>query len=146
MTKPLERSITVLHHELAIMSGYIERSIDNMAKVIETRDGALIAQVVEDDDLIDQAHRAALHLYYCPLQTLRTGSAGDHGYFQDHYRSGAYRRSLLRYCPFGTGYGRRAVHQGAGAYPPDGQSCQGYGAGCHQLLYHERRRTGAQCL
>ena len=67
MTKPLERSITVLHHELAIMSGYIERSIDNMAKVIAERDQALITQVVADDDLIDQAEKRIEQLCTCTI-------------------------------------------------------------------------------
>ena len=67
MPKPLERSVTVLHHELAIMSGYIERSIDNMAKVIETRDEALITVVVADDDLIDQSEKRIEQLCTCTI-------------------------------------------------------------------------------
>ncbi len=67
MPKPLERSVTVLHHELAIMSGYIERSIDNMARVIETRDEALITVVVADDDLIDQSEKRIEQLCTCTI-------------------------------------------------------------------------------
>lgn len=67
MVKPLERSITVLHHELAIMSGYIERSIDNMDRVIKNRDADLIALVVDDDDLINNAEKRIEQLCTCTI-------------------------------------------------------------------------------
>ena len=67
MVKPLDRSISVLHHELAVMSGYIERSIDNMDRIIKTRDRALIEQVLADDELIDQAEKRLEQLCTCTI-------------------------------------------------------------------------------
>lgn len=74
--RQLDKSIANLHHELAIMSGYIERSINNMSEVLTSRDPALIEVVLSDDDLIDTAEKRIEQLCTC-LIARHTPAAHD---------------------------------------------------------------------
>ena len=63
--RQLDKAITSLHHELAVMSGYIERSINNMTDVLFSRDPQLIEVVLSDDDLIDHAEKHIEQMCTC---------------------------------------------------------------------------------